>query len=237
MHKSPSPAFDSADYLSIVLPVHNQADHIETVVAGYQAALSKVGCRHELILVSNACRDESPAICQELARSREHVRAIDTPDKGWGRAVKLGLREASGTWLAYTNSARTKPDQMATIVLQAILNPGAAVKAARQGRTGLRKLGSSLYNWECKFLFNLAYSDVNGTPKAFPRRFDKLLSLTRDDDLIDLEFLIVCHREGYPVFEVPIFSGNRHGGDSTTRLPSALMLYSGAYRMWRSRGK
>jgi glycosyltransferase involved in cell wall biosynthesis len=235
MNQFSGPALQSADIMSIVLPVHNQADHIEAVVAGYQTALSKVGCRHELILVSNACQDKSPAICQELARSREQVRAIDTPEKGWGRAVKLGLQEAGGTWLAYTNSARTKPEQLAAIVLQAILNPQAAVKASRQGRSGLRKLGSSIYNWECRFLFNLPYSDVNGTPKAFPRRFDKLLSLTRDDDLIDLEFVIVCRREGYPIFEVPIFSGTRHGGDSTTRVPSALRLYSGAYRMWRGR--
>ena len=74
---------------------------------------------------------------------------------------------------------------------------------------------------------------MNGTPKVFPRSFDRLLALTRDDDLIDLEFLAVCRREGYPVLEVPIFSGKRHGGDSTTRLASALRLYSGAYRMWR----
>ena len=92
MNQSPSPEFGGADFLSIVLPVHNQGDHIEAVVAGYQAALSKLGCRHELILVSNACRDQSPAICRELAPSREQVRAIDTPEKGWGRAVKLGLR-------------------------------------------------------------------------------------------------------------------------------------------------
>lgn len=215
--------------------MHNQADHIGSVVAGYQAALSCVRYPHELILVSNACRDESPAVCRELARSRQNVHAIDSDLGGWGRAVKLGLKEAGGTWLAYTNSARTRPDQLAAVIAHAVANPGSAIKAARQGRTGLRKLGSSLYNWECRTLFNLPYSDVNGTPKVFPRSFHKLLSLTRDDDLIDLEFLVICRHEGYPVLEVPVFSGKRHGGDSTTRLPSALRLYSGAYRMWRTR--
>jgi glycosyltransferase involved in cell wall biosynthesis len=219
--------------VSIVLPVHNQADHIESVVAGYQSALAKLECRHELILVSNACRDQSPAICQELARSRENIMAIHSTPGGWGLAVKLGLQKAAGTWIAYTNSARTRPDQLATIVLQALVNPECVVKASRQGRTGMRMLGSSLYNFECKTLFHLKYSDINGTPKIFPRSFDKLLSLTRDDDLIDLEFLVICRRQGYPVLEVPIFSGMRHGGDSTTRLPSAAKLYSGAYRMWK----
>ena len=95
--------------MSIVLPVHNQADHIEAVVTGYEAALSKVGCRHELILVCNNCRDQSLSICQELARSRENIRVINSLEGGWGLAVKLGLKHAAGAWLAYTNSARTRP--------------------------------------------------------------------------------------------------------------------------------
>ncbi len=107
------------------------------------------------------------------------------------------------------------------------------MKATRLGRSGLRKLGSALYNRECRLLHDIPCLDVNGTPKLFPRRFDRLLALTRDDDLIDLEFLVTCRREGYPVEEVPIVAGPRHGGESTTRLSSARKLYLGAFRMWR----
>jgi glycosyltransferase involved in cell wall biosynthesis len=221
------------DLVSIVLPVHNQADHIASVVAGYEAALAYVACRHELILVSNACRDGSPAVCRELADRFAAVRAIESARGGWGWAVRLGLGEAAGTWLGYTNSARTSADQLAALVLQALVGPETVVKAARLGRSGLRKLGSTLYNWECRLFFQVPCRDVNGTPKVFPRRFDKLRALTRDDDLLDLEFLKICRREGYPVREMPIASRPRHGGDSTTKLKSALKLYTGAYRMWR----
>lgn len=222
-----------AAFVSIVLPVHNQADHIEAVVVGFEAALAHVACRYELILVTNACRDDSPAICARLARRSERVRAVNSPEAGWGRAVKLGLREAGGTWVGYTNAARTTPDQLAMLVLQAIVSPGSVVKATRVGRSGLRRVGSDLYNAECRFLFDLHCADVNGTPKVFPRRFDKLLALTRDDDLIDLELVRICRQEGYPILEVPIFWAKRHGGGSTTRLPSALRLYTGAYHLWK----
>lgn len=111
------------------------------------------------------------------------------------------------------------------------------VKATRVGRAGLRKVGSSLYNWESRLLFQLAWSDVNGTPKFFPRDFKNLINLSRDDDLIDLEFLRICRDEGYPVMEVPILAGARHGGESTTRIGTALRLYRGAYRMWRGMGR
>ena len=70
------------------------------------------------------------------------------------------------------------------------------------------------------------HSDVNGTPKAFPRRSTSCSRLTRDDDLIDLEFLIVCHREGYPVLEVPILVRNSPRRRLDDSSPSALRLYS-----------
>ncbi len=216
-----------------MLPVHNQADHIEAVVARYEAALEHVACPHELILVTNGCRDDSPGVCLDLARRFAHVRTVDSPQGGWGLAVRLGLGEAKGTILAYTNSARTSADQLAHLLLLALIEPGVVVKARRVGRPGLRKLGSSLYNAECRLLFRISCRDVNGTPKVFPRKFGKLLRLTRDDDLIDLEFLRICARESYPVMEVPIRSSKRHGGASTTKLKTARRLYLGAYQMWR----
>ena len=98
-------------------------------------------------------------------------------------------------------------------------------------------LGLALYNWESRLLFQLISRDVNGTPKFFPRRFVRLFDLSCDDDLIDLEFLRICHDEGYPVTEVPVIAGARHGGESTTRLPTAFRLYAGAYRMWKGKSK
>ena len=218
-----------------MLPVYNQADHIEAVVADCQAALAHLACPYELILASNGCRDESPEVCRALAGRDPRVRAVDSEAGGWGLGVKLGLREARGGLLAYTNSARTTGEQLATVVLAALVHRGSVVKATRLGRAGVRRLGSALYNRECRLLHKIPCRDVNGTPKVFPRAFAKLLGLTRDDDLIDLEFLTICGREGYPVVEVPIFSGRRHGGESTTRLASARRLYAGAYGMWRDR--
>ena len=219
-----------------MLPVYNQADHIEALVAGYQSALSHLACSYELILASNGCRDESPALCREIAGRDSRIRAVASKAGGWGLGVKLGLGEARGNLIGYTNSARTTPAQLAACVLQSILNPGAVVKATRLGRAGLRNVGSELYNRECRLLHKIPWRDVNGTPKFFPGTFDRLLGLTRDDDLIDLEFLVICDREGYPVEEVPIMAGRRHGGESTTKLSSARNLYLGAYRMWRDQG-
>ncbi|MFN8545016.1 MAG: glycosyltransferase [Candidatus Binatia bacterium] len=225
-----------ARLVSIVLPVHDQAEHIASVVGEHLAALERLPARVEVILVPNGCRDGSDGVCERLAAADPRIRVVASVEGGWGRAVRLGLGAARGDILCYTNSARTTREELLLMLLYATAYPEVVVKANRKIRERFtRRIGSLLYNIECRTLFDLSNWDVNGTPKVFPRRFDKLLALARDDDLIDAEFCLICRREGYPMVEVPVFSFRRHGGQSTTGWRSAVRMYVGAYRLWRSR--
>lgn len=221
--------------VSIILPVHNQADHIGSIVTDYEAALARLPWPHELILVANNCRDNSWQVCQTLAAREKNIRAFQIAKGGWGVAVKLGLREARGELLCYTNSARTSGQDLTLLILYAIVWPKVVVKANRKIRESWRRrLGSLLYNLQCRALFDLNVWDINGTPKVFPRSFGSLLNLTREDDLIDAEFLVRCRLDNYPILEVPIFSTRRHGGKSTTGLRSAVRMYVGAFQLRRA---
>jgi glycosyltransferase involved in cell wall biosynthesis len=226
------------DLISIVLPVYNQADHIREIVDGYENALSRVQKPHELILVVNNSRDASLETCTELSGQYPAVRVLHSEKGGWGLAVKLGLQESQGDLLCYTNSARTKSEDLVLMLLYAIANPDTVIKANRRIRDNWkRRLGSLLYNLECRALFDLAYWDINGTPKVFPRKFEALMQMTRDDDLIDAEFHAILREQNYRALEVPIFSTMRHGGKSTTNYRSALNMYVGAYRLWQERNQ
>jgi hypothetical protein len=149
--------------------------------------------------------------------------------------VLRGLEEATGDLLCFTNSARTHAEDLVRIVQVAVDHPGVVVKARRYGHDNLkRRLGSIVYNTECRLLFGIATHDVNGTPKVFPRTCDALLRLRRADDLLDAEFNVVCSRRGYQVMEVPVSAGARHGGTSTTNVRSAVNMYRGAFDLWRT---
>jgi dolichol-phosphate mannosyltransferase len=220
---------------SIVLPVHNQADHLAPLVRSHRAALASLSIASELILVPNACRDQTVAVSRTLAAEDPGVRVVESKLGGWGRAVKLGLEASRGDLLCYTNSARTTPEELMRLLRYGLADPGVVVKANRKIREHWsRRIGSLVYNMECRTLFDLSNWDVNGTPKVFSRSCARLLQLTRDDDLIDAEFSMICRREGYPMLEVPIFSQRRHGGRSTTNLRSAVKMYWGAVELWRA---
>ena len=232
---------------SVVLPVYNQADHLESVVTSYVAALdarrnAKPGDgparSYELILVPNGCRDESEAICAQLAADHPGVRVVPAMTPGWGSAVRVGLSAAGGDTLCYTNLARTTAADLVSILAAAQEHPNSVIKADRPLRESRRRrIGSALYNLEAAALFGIKVRDINGTPKAFPRRFSGLLELHSDGDLLDLEFVVTCDRNGYPLRSVPITSTARHGGASTTRMRSALQMYTGAWQLRTDRGR
>jgi glycosyltransferase involved in cell wall biosynthesis len=225
--------------VSIVLPVHNQADHIAPAVQRYEEAFEEVPLSREFVLVENASTDHSLEICCALAERYPSVRVVHSDRGGWGLAVRLGLEAARGDLLGYTNSARTGPSDLVLVTLYAVANPGAVVKAHRRSRESWdRRIGSLLYNLECRALFDLPTWDINATPKVFSREVYEAIRPSSDGDLIDLEVYLGCKTLGSAILEVPIyFSSQRHGGRSTTNYRSALGMYTGAYRMWRRRGQ
>jgi len=225
----------SAGLISVVLPVYNQALHIGPILAEYVTALKELNAPFELLRVINGSRrDNSLDICRGISLREPCVRTLCIEDRGWGRAVRAGLSEAGGDLLCYTNSARTAPIDLRLLLRYGLSHQDTVIKANRKLRENLtRRVGSVLYNFECRSLFDLPYWDINGTPKVFPRKLDRLLGLKSNDDLIDLEFVAICRRESYPVLEVPLSSSIRHTGASTTSFVSAYRMYGGAYRLWR----
>jgi glycosyltransferase involved in cell wall biosynthesis len=220
--------------LSIILPVHNDGLYLAEVVEGYAGMLTRLGRTYELLLVTNGCTDNSVAAAAGLALANPNIVNLDLELGGWGRAVRAGLRASRGTTVCYTNLARTSAEVLGVLIAYSLAFPDVVVKASRKVRDSKRRrLGSLLYNLECRALFDVAVWDVNGTPKVFPRSFGRLLELEREDDLIDAEFVMRCRLEGHPVVDVPILSTQRHGGRSTTGYGSALRMYTGAVKLWQ----
>lgn len=220
-------------FASLILPIHNQADHIGKVISGFLADFAKLERTCELVLVPNGCRDASPEICREWARRRpDVVQVVELKRGAWGRAINAGLEIARGEIVGYTNSARTRPEDATLMLAYAIAYPDTALKGARRIReSAWRRAGSVLYNFECRRLFDLATWDIDGTPKFFPRKFHHLMSLSSDGELYDLDWMRACRYAGYPVIEIPIFNTERYGGRSTTNVRSAMRMLMGAYRM------
>jgi hypothetical protein len=215
--------------ISVVLPVDCTDPALDGVLRTYVDELRRLGRRWEVLLVPVAAG--SSASCEQLASVEADVRATAEAD-GWGAAVRLGLRESVGQLLAYTNWQRTPAAALTEMLELGLRNPSLVLRANRRTRdTRTRRLGSLLFNLECRVLLQTPAWDVNGTPKVFPRAFGKLLELQQDGGLLDAEFALVCERESYPVVEVPIDAAPQSAGDSAVDYGAALRMYSGLIRL------
>lgn len=221
------------DSVSIVMPVRNQADHIDFVVRAHLERLATLAAPCELILISNGSTDGTQRICQSLAEEFANVIAISTDESGYGLAIRMGMHQAKGTVLGYTSSARTHPDVLLACIEKALENPNIVIKADRQAKDNWRRVAvSRLYNWQCRALFQIETWDVNGTPKIFPAHFKRLTELHQDGYLVDLEFCWLCKEHGYPVLEIPVGHAVRLGGVSSTSWKTAVDLQKSLYLLW-----
>ena len=212
--------------ISIVLPVDDGVAALAGVIDAYGDALRAIGEPFEILLVAEAGSSAASA-CAALADARDEVRVADGGG-AWGRAVRAGLRAATGEVLCYTNWERTPAEALDLMLRYALRNPDVVFRANRRTRdTRLQRLGSLLFNLECRAVLRATAWDVNGTPKVFSRARTKLLELTRDDGLIDAEFAWTCDRESYSVVEIPIEAPSVLGRSSTPDYAAALRMYTG----------
>jgi glycosyltransferase involved in cell wall biosynthesis len=222
-------------FLSIVLPCRDQEDHIEAVFRSYTATLRSIRYSYELIAVPNDCSDHTPEIVASLSAADPTIRVVENPSGGWGLSVLTGLAAARGVTLCYTNSARTDPALIPTLLDLYLRSAPCLAKVRREQRQApLRELGSWLYNLESCLLFDVRVGDINGTPKILPREIYKKLRLFSKGDVLDLELVVKAAQLGLPIVELPVKGFRRYGGRSSTSLKSAWRMYLGALRLRRA---
>jgi len=216
--------------ISLVLPIGRPSADVLDAVNGYVSVLERAAPRWQVILVAE------PGIAGTLAgaANRGGVEVVVAAG-GWGSLVRAGLAAATEDVLCYANCALTPPGELGVMLDYALRNPGVVLRANRRTRaSGRQRIGSLLFNLECRAALGIQSWDVNGTPKVFRRDRSRLLALTRSDDLIDVEFAAVCEVEGYPVLEIPINTGPAPAARHSTSFVAAARMYVGVLALRRA---
>jgi glycosyltransferase involved in cell wall biosynthesis len=95
---------DSAEGLTFVLPVYNQAAHLEKVVNGWISALQGIGRPYDLILVDDGSTDDSPAIALKLASRHNRINVLTHPThQGFGASIRTALEQSTQPLFFYTS--------------------------------------------------------------------------------------------------------------------------------------
>jgi dolichol-phosphate mannosyltransferase len=100
---------ESANELTLVMPVYNEQDAIVGVVREWMEELIRLGLRFEFHAYNDGSRDATEERLQALAREYPQLCVTNKPNEGHGPTILRGYREAATPWVFQTDSDGEMP--------------------------------------------------------------------------------------------------------------------------------
>lgn len=219
--------------LSLIIPAHNEEKRIAATLDNYLSFFSE---ETEIIVVLNACSDQTLSVVKEKQNKFPHLKYIDIAEAvGKGGAVREGFKKANGELIGFVDAdgATTAAEYQKLInsigdfdgVIASRYLAGAKAK-----RSPLRNFIGYGFHFIQKILFNLPYRDTQCGAKVFKNKFIKriLPELKVNNMVFDIEILALAKRYGYHLCEVPTVWQEK---DSSALLGSPLKLIKNSFNM------
>jgi glycosyltransferase involved in cell wall biosynthesis len=214
---------DSGIYLSVVVPVFNEADNIEPLHRELDAALAGVEGAVEFIYVDDGSRDGSDERLLELAKRDQRVRAIRFDgNQGQSAALDAGFRAVKGE-VTVTLDADLQNDPADIPRLLEALGRADVVNGVRIDRqdSWVRKISSSIANGFRNWVTRESVTDVGCALRVMRSSYLREVKLYRGMH----RFLPTLLRmEGATVVEVPVSHRPRRHGVSKYGISNRLFV-------------
>ena len=203
--------------LSIVLPMFNERDCIETAVTEALRVGPLIAPDLEIIVVDDASTDGSGTILDRLAAANPRVRAFHhAVNRRLGGTLKTGFGAATKEWILYIDS--DLPIRMDDALAAVPLTDRADVVLGwrkTRAESWRRDVMSWVYNRMIRVFFELRVTDVNFSFKLFKRSFYERALITSEGSFIDAELLLELRRAGARFAEIGMDYHPRVAGEST----------------------
>ena len=209
--------------VSVVLPIYNEADIIETAVEQVMAALGENGLSYEIIIAEDGSTDgtdkKAKMLSKKFAGKVEHIHKEKR--MGRGKALENAFNHSSGNILVYMDvDLATDVRHLAELVRSVqvegyeIATGSRMLNESRVRRSGARSIASRVYNLMVRLLLGSKINDHQCGFKAFRR--EPLMQLLTEVEakhwFWDTEILVRASQRGYRIKEIPV---NWRGGSET----------------------
>ncbi len=203
--------------LSVFFPAYNDGGTIASMVVTALLTARKLTPDHEVIVVNDGSRDQTPHILDELARTYPQVRIVHhARNRGYGGALRSGFEHASKEYVFYTDGdAQYDPAEM-TLLWDRMAGDVDLVNGYKISRSDPlhRILIGRMYHHTVKKLFGLRVRDVDCDFRLMRRSIFDRVHLTRNSGVICLELMKKIHDAGFRIAEVPVHHFHRAYGKS-----------------------
>jgi undecaprenyl-phosphate 4-deoxy-4-formamido-L-arabinose transferase len=210
--------------LSVVVPLYNEADTVDELLARVGATLGAHGARYEIVLVDDGSTDRTGERLAAAAAADPRLH-VYTLSRNFGQAAALccGIFAACGDVVVTMDGDLQNPPEEIPRLLDA-LEPGVdVVTASRSVRheTTWRWLGSRAVHWIARLLVGIDIDDFGGQFKAYRR---EVIDATRTAWAPGKPFFALAAWLGFRIREVPVRHEPRRTGGSRYHVLSLVRL-------------
>lgn len=221
--------------ISAFFPCYNEEANVERTTLAALKTFARISVDFEIIIVDDGSKDRTGEIADRLAAEHPHVRAVhNRPNQGYGGALQRGFREATKTWVFYTDGdGQFDFDEIDN--LWPLLERYDIVSAYRLNRQDslMRKLNAFCWSTLVNLLFWMGIRDIDCAFKLYPRGLFDEIEMKSRGALIDTEVLARAKRLGYTIGQVGVHHYPRTAGTQTgANLRVILRAFKELFALW-----
>jgi len=237
--------------LSVVIPAHNEAGHIEDTVRLFDRVLTEAEIDHEIVVVDDHSSDGTGDIVRAIADGAPGVRVVENERSGgFGLAVRAGLEVFEGDAVAVVMADASDSPEDLVRFWNAMLVSGSDCVFGTRFSAGGRTIDyprpklvlNRVANTLIRLAFRLPYDDMTNAFKLYRRNvIDGVGPLLSHHFNLTVELPLKAVLRGYSYAVVPNTWTNRKHGTSKFNVQEMgsryafIVLYCLLER-WLSRG-
>lgn len=115
--------------ISVIIPVYNVQDYLSKCL---ESVVNQSYANLEIILVDDGSTDSSGVICDEWVEKDSRIRVVHKENGGISEARNVGLRIATGEYIAFVDSDDIIHSKMYELLLQAMDQNGADISICHE---------------------------------------------------------------------------------------------------------
>lgn len=192
--------------VSIIVPVYNEAAHIEQSLRSITSRLTELSIDFELIVVESGSKDDSMEIVERISRADKRIKILHQEKReGMGSAIALGFSNARGDLFFWYDS--DLPYDLSYLKKGIDMIGDADVVAGRRvsrHRPFKRRLYTAVFNALIGILYSPGVKDLNFAYKLFKRSVFEKVIIRSKSSFFAAEILIRCSEHGLKIIELDV---------------------------------
>lgn len=203
---------------SVVVPAFNEQNAAADTLDTIRAAIGN-DAKYEVIVVNDGSTDDTArALAEYVDRNPDAILVVNhQKNRGYGAALKTGIRNASSDLIVITDADGTYPSERIPELVEAMADTRAAmVVGARVGEevhySKIRRIPKVFLKAYIDWIARTDVPDFNSGLRVFRRDVaEKFLGILPDGFSFTTTITLACITNNYPVYFTPISYAPRVG--------------------------